>query len=92
MYYVYILQSNIDNSLYTGYTANLKRRFSEHNQGLNISTKKLMPWKLIYYEAYNNQMDAKKREIFLKSGGGKKYLDKQLTEYFYHNPRKKFTR
>jgi len=52
MYYVYIIRSKKDTSLYTGYTNNLKRRFVEHNDMLNISTKHKAPFQLIYYEAY----------------------------------------
>jgi len=89
MYYVYILQSLQDSSLYTGSTNNLKRRFLEHNNGESKYTKKKWPWKLIYYEAYVIEKDARKREVFLKSGSGKKYIDKQLNYYFIKYPRKK---
>ncbi|MFA6304187.1 MAG: GIY-YIG nuclease family protein [Patescibacteria group bacterium] len=89
MYYVYVLQSFKDSSLYTGFTVNLQRRFFEHNNGLSQATKYLRPWKLIYYEAYCLENDAKGREVFLKSGSGKKYLDKQLKNYFNSKPRKK---
>jgi len=88
MYYVYILQSIQDSSLYTGSTNNLKRRFLEHNSGKSKYTKNKKPWKLIYYEAYTLEKDARKREIFLKSGSGKRYLDKQLNYYFIKHPRK----
>ena len=66
MYYVYILQSLKDNSLYTGSTNNLKRRFLEHNEGESKSTKSLKPWKLIYYETYVIEKDARKREDLIK--------------------------
>ncbi len=89
MYYIYILQSLKDNSLYTGFTNSLLRRLSEHNQGLSLATKGLRPWKIIYYEAYQLEADAKCREVFLKSGSGKKYLDKQLKNFFLISPRKK---
>ncbi|MFA4818460.1 MAG: GIY-YIG nuclease family protein [Patescibacteria group bacterium] len=45
--------------LYIGYTNNLKKRFSEHNKGINRSTKGKRPWKLVYYEACINETDAK---------------------------------
>ena len=50
---------------------------------------KFKPWRLIYYEAYTIKEDAINREKFLKSGSGKRYLDKQLKEYFKNNPRRK---
>ena len=36
-HYVYVLQSIKNDSLYIGYTADLKKRFQEHNRGLNFS-------------------------------------------------------
>lgn len=91
MYCVYVLQSKIDASLYTGFTTNIKARLIDHNKGLNISSSKLKPWKLIYFEAYDNKEDALNREKFLKSGSGKHYLDKQLKNYFTCYPRRKLT-
>lgn len=66
MYYVYILKSIKDRKLYIGYTNNLLRRVKEHNSKLNTSTKSRIPFKLVYYEAYANLSDAKKREYNLK--------------------------
>ncbi len=88
MYYVYILHSLKDDSLYTGFTSDLKRRFLQHNNGESKYTKHLRPWRLIYYEAYLIEQDAIRREEFLKSGSGKRYLDKQLGRYFIKYPRK----
>lgn len=67
-----------DNKLYTGFSANLKQRIEFHNQGLNKSTKYRRPLKLIYYEAYTSESDARKREIFLKSGRGREVLKQQI--------------
>jgi putative endonuclease len=80
-YYIYLLKSSSDKSWYIGYTSNLIKRFESHNKGLNVATKNKRPWELIYYEAYKNRLDAKKREVFLKSGSGRKFLKKQLTTY-----------
>ncbi len=85
MYYVYILKSCKNGKLYKGFTKNLKRRFKEHNSGNSVFTKNNGPWKLIYYEAFISEEDARREEKFLKSGKGKeriKYLlkTKYLTE------------
>ena len=82
MFYVYILHSQKDHKLYTGFTNNIKRRVIEHNSSKVESTKLRRPLKLIYYEAYIEKSDAENREIFLKSGSGKRYLKKQLKIYF----------
>lgn len=78
MYYVYILKSLKDNSLYIGYTADLKRRFVEHNNGLSTATKYKRPYKLIFYEAFLDRFDAKHREVYLKSGWGFRTINKLL--------------
>lgn len=69
MIYVYILESKINNELYVGSTVDLRRRFREHNEGKEISTKRYRPWKLIYYEAYCLEKLARMREKRLKYHG-----------------------
>ena len=91
MIYVYVLQSESDGGLYIGMTGNLRRRFSEHQGGESQSTKGRRPWKLIYYEAYLEKQDAEGRETFLKSGGGRRFFDKQLKNHFVSSPRREAT-
>ena len=81
-YYIYVLQSEFDLKLYTGYTKNLKQRFEQHNKGLVSSTKNRRPLKLIYFEACVCQEDALKREKYLKTNYGKMFLHKRLKSYF----------
>ena len=70
MFYVYVLQSEqYSNQIYFGQTDDLKRRFSEHNAGKNTSTKRYIPWKVIYFEAYNVRHQALAREKQLKHYG-----------------------
>jgi putative endonuclease len=64
--YVYALKSKKDHNFYIGSTNNLKRRLGEHYSGLVFSTKSRKPLELIYYEAYNAEKDARKREHNLK--------------------------
>jgi len=66
MFYVYVLKSLCDQNLYIGSTADLKRRFKEHNLKKCRSTKARTPFELIYYEAFTNKTDARKRELELK--------------------------
>jgi putative endonuclease len=77
MYTVYIIK-NYDGQLYKGYTANIERRLSEHNSGKSRWSKFRGPWKLVYYEEYQNKSDAIKRELFFKSGKGRELLKKIL--------------
>jgi putative endonuclease len=83
MYYVYVLESKKDGELYIGCSSDLKRRFKEHNQGLNFSTKSGLPWAIIYYEACLNIRDAKRREKYFKKTQGQRLLKRRLKEYFY---------
>ena len=82
-YYVYILESLEDKSLYIGYTNDLQKRFKEHNRKLNFSTKSKTQWKLIHYLAYLNEEDAVRREKYLKTSQGSRLLKRMLKEYFY---------
>ena len=88
MFYVYVLQSESDTGMYIGKSRNLRRRFEEHQRGESISTKGRRPWRLIYYEAYLSEADAGGREIFLKSGSGRRFLDRQLRNHFIRFPRR----
>lgn len=78
MYYTYVLFSEVDRSLYTGYTSNLTRRFRDHCAGRADSTRNRRPLKLIYYEAYLTSEEALRRERYLKGGNGRGILKRQL--------------
>lgn len=91
MFYVYLLESKKELQFYTGYTDNLKKRFSEHNQKLNLSTKRYAPWRLIYYEACINQNDAKRRERYLKTTQGQRLIKRRLKDYLYIRKSKDLT-
>ncbi|OGD62318.1 excinuclease ABC subunit C [Candidatus Berkelbacteria bacterium RIFOXYA2_FULL_43_10] len=82
-YTVYLLQSKIDGSFYIGYTSDIKRRLKEHNSGLNFSTINKNPWKLIFFEAYINIKDAKRREKYLKTSQGSRLIKRMIKEYLF---------
>ena len=85
-YYVYVLQSEKDGNFYVGYTNDIKRRLEEHNSGKVPSTKDRKPLKLIYWEGCLNQQDATRREKYLKTAWGKRYIKNRLKEYFGFTP------
>lgn len=63
---MYILKCN-DNTLYTGWTVNLDNRIYTHNIGkASKYTRARLPVKLVYFEAYDNKIDAQKREYEIK--------------------------
>lgn len=78
MYYVYILKSSKSSTLYYGYTANLKKRIIEHNDGKSKYTKSLIPWKLVWYCAFPTKKQAEDFELYIKSGSGKAFVYKRL--------------
>lgn len=78
MYYVYILKSEKDNKLYIGYSTDLKKRFSEHQNGNVRSTRPRRPFELVFYEAYKSMKDAKRREMYFKTTKGKTSLKTML--------------
>jgi putative endonuclease len=82
MHYVYVLLSEVDDNLYTGCTADLRKRFQQHNDGKVPSTKDRRPFVLIYYEACLNEQDAFRREKYLKTTYGKRYIRVRCKKYF----------
>jgi putative endonuclease len=80
-FYVYVLQSELDNKFYTGFTKNIELRFEQHNKGLVISTRNRRPLKLIYYEACLSINDAAHREKYLKTHYGKMFIKNRLKSY-----------
>lgn len=80
-YFVYVLSSEKDGRFYTGYTEDVERRVKDHNNGRVFSTKYRRPFSLIYYEVSFNLDDALKREKYLKSTYGKRYIKNRVKNY-----------
>lgn len=79
-YYVYVLQ-NKDGMFYTGCTKDLKKRYQEHLDKKSTYTRTRGPYKLIYYEACLHKDDAYRRERYLKTGMGKRYLRNRMKSF-----------
>lgn len=66
MAYTYIVECS-DGSYYTGYTTDINRRLSEHNNGIGSKyTRSRLPVKLRYYHSYPTKSDAMKEEWRIK--------------------------
>ena len=66
-FYVYILASNRNGTLYIGITSDLNKRIWEHKEGLvDGFTKKYNIKRLVYYEIHNDVNTAITREKQLK--------------------------
>ncbi len=75
MYFLYIIQCG-DQSLYTGITTDLKRRFREHQWGkASHYTQAKRAVKMVYTEKHQDRSSALKRESEIKSWPRQKKQD-----------------
>jgi putative endonuclease len=77
MWYIYFLELN-NSSVYVGSTNDLKRRVHSHQNGDVTSTNLLRPIKLKSYVAVETEEQARKLELYFKSGSGKAFLKKRF--------------
>lgn len=77
-FYTYVLKCEKTGTFYTGTTNNLERRLEQHNKGQVAYTKNKLPAGLVYYETCLNKDDAYRRERYLKTSLGKRYLKNRL--------------
>ncbi|MGD1156965.1 MAG: GIY-YIG nuclease family protein [Terriglobia bacterium] len=92
MYYTHVLLSSRDGEWYTGAASDLKARLREHERGGVTSTRFRRPLRLIYYEACLDAADAHRRERYLKTGRGKRYLRQRLRTWLAQFSREKLER
>ena len=75
----YILYSKKTNRFYTGSSrTDAVSRLLAHNAGHTRSTKSGRPWTLIHEEHKATYADALKREVYLKSGVGRKLVSENF--------------
>ena len=75
MNYVYIIKCK-DNSLYTGWTNNLEHRFKVHTEGKGAKyTRGRGPLELVYFEEFEDKIEAMKREYEIKKMSRKNKLE-----------------
>lgn len=84
-YYVYFLLRT-DRKVYTGSTMDLKRRVEEHQQGKVSSTRPFLPVRLLGYEAFATQSNARRRERYLKTTEGKRLFRQQYRDVLKSSP------
>lgn len=77
MYIVYVLQDQ-NGRFYKGLTNNLARRLSEHKRGKTITTSKMPGLLVVYTENFESFELARKREVYLKSAAGRRFLKTKL--------------
>ena len=77
MFTVYVLRDDSD-KLYKGLTNNLERRLKEHKSGHTVTTSRMANLKVVYTESFKDFETARKRELYLKSAAGRRFLKKVL--------------
>ncbi len=82
MYYFYTLRFEKSGKLYYGFTNDLKRRLKDHKSGNSNFTSRYGAFKLIFYEAYLNENDARAAEKYFKTGHGREVLKNKLKNYY----------
>ncbi len=73
-FFVYCLYSDTFDRIYIGQTDNIERRFKQHSSGYVLSTKKFLPYRIIYSEEVPDRASAFRREKELKVTKGRKFL------------------
>ena len=73
--YTYILEC-IDGTLYCGWTNDLEKRLKAHNDGRGAKyTRSRLPVKIVYFEEFESQTEAQRREYQIKRLTRKEKLD-----------------
>ena len=65
-YYVYILQSQVDQTFYNGFTENPNHRIMQHNNGEMTYSSRKMPWKIVCLLEYPTKKEALMAERKIK--------------------------
>lgn len=66
MHYFYIARCR-DQTLYSGYTTDIKKREATHNAGKGAKyTRARLPVNIVYFEKFNSKSKAMKREAQIK--------------------------
>ena len=78
MYYFYILRGTKKDKIYIGSTSDIKRRLNEHNRGHTKSTRRFMPWCIVYLEKYLTRAEAIKRERQIKKWKNRKRIERLI--------------
>ncbi|MBI1305577.1 MAG: GIY-YIG nuclease family protein [Bacteroidetes bacterium] len=77
MFFTYILRSVEHKRFYVGMSSDVDQRLKQHNAGRTKSTKPYGPWELIHVEEFETRLEARKRELYLKSGFGREWIKRK---------------
>ena len=75
MFFIYILYSKNFDKYYVGSTENVESRLLRHNSKKVTSTKKYVPWLVVYTEQFATRAEAVNRENQIKKMKSRKYIE-----------------
>ena len=78
MFFAYVLKSIEHNYFYKGHCRDLEKRIQQHNSGMTESIKPYIPFTVVYFENFETQEEAIKREKYFKSAAGRRFLKKKI--------------
>ena len=79
MFYTYVLKSEKDGKPYVGHTENIEKRLARHNAGFVSSTKRRVPFVLIYKRGFSSRNEARWQERKWKTAWGRQELVRLLS-------------
>ena len=74
-FYVYIIQSEKDQSYYKGFTENYLLRLEFHNKGCSTYTSRKIPWRFVYIEEVGSKKEGLRREKNLKKATKERIIE-----------------
>ena len=78
MAFVYIIYSPSRQRTYVGCSEDWQARLDVHNSGRVTATRSGIPWRLVHLEEVAGFLQARRREIYLKTSAGRRWLEKTL--------------
>ena len=77
----YVISGDHGFYLYKGSTRNMASRWAQHAAGRVARTRSRHPLKLVYVEYFDQYTDARRRELFFKTGAGRAFIKAQVAKW-----------
>ncbi|WP_293010659.1 GIY-YIG nuclease family protein [Mongoliibacter sp.] len=78
IYYAHVLKSKVHNYYYKGHCKDLQKKLIQHNSGMTVSIRPYIPFEIVYFEEFETEIEAIKREKYFKTSRGREFLRKIL--------------
>jgi putative endonuclease len=78
MYNAYVLKSVDHDYYYKCHCQDLELRLKQHNAGMTESIRPYIPFRIVYFESFQTELEAIEREKYFKTAAGRRFLKKKL--------------